>query len=52
MSNSELAFMDIATLAPLLERRQVSPVELMESQLVLEWILFLPIRLIQLVGIV
>jgi len=33
MSNSELAFMDIATLAPLLERRQVSPVELMESQL-------------------
>ena len=33
MSNSELALMDIATLAPLMERRQVSPVELMESQL-------------------
>ena len=33
MSNSELAYMDIATLAPLLERRNVSTVELMESQL-------------------
>ena len=33
MSNNELAQMDIADLAPLIEGREVSPVAVMESQL-------------------
>ena len=33
MSNPELALMDIAALAPLIEKREVSPLEVMQSQL-------------------
>ena len=33
MKSQELACMDIAALAPLIEGREVSPVEVMESQL-------------------